>query len=209
MPGNCGACGIPFQKTTEVVKCTGKCGLHYHSVCTDLRTQQVIAMLNENRIDWICNFCRAYTGSRKVKDMKVSSQINRKSQPNISDQIRSLMSEFAELRICAEEVLKKTEELEAAFNYINEAKHSETYRAAKRVRRYNKETNDHVKNLTLDLSRLQESKGYFKMGKTNGLRICNEVTLYTVQHLAKSLKIHVYLLAVLLFVFFISEICTC
>lgn len=206
MPGNCGACGIPFQKTTEVVKCTGKCGLHYHSVCTDLRTQQDITMLIQNRIEWICNFCRSYTSSRKVKNIKDSSLINRKSQPNISEQIRSLMGEFAELRICAEELLKKTDDLETAFNSMNDAKHNETYTAAKRIRRYNKETNDHVKNVTLDLSALKESKGCFKMGKTNGLRICNEVTLHTVEHLAKSLKIHVYLLAVLGFVFFISEI---
>jgi len=206
MPGNCGACGIPFQKTTEVVKCTGKCGLHYHSVCTDLRTQQDIMMLIQNRIEWICNFCRSYTSSRKVKNIKVSSIINRKSQPNISDQIRSLMAEFAELRICAEELLKKADELETAFSNIKEAKHNEAYRVAKRGRSCNKENNDHVKHLTLDLSGLQESKRCFKMGKTNGLRICNEVTLHTVEHLAKSLKIHVYLLAVLVFVFFISEI---
>jgi hypothetical protein len=119
------------------------------------------------------------------------------------------MGEFAELRICAEELLKKTDELETAFNNINEAKHNETNRAAKRVRRYNKESSDHVKNLTLDLPGLQESKGCFKMGKTNGLRICNEVALHTVEHLAKSLKIQVYLLAVLVFVIFISEIYAC
>lgn len=209
MPGNCGACGIPFHKTTEVVKCTGKCGLHYHSVCTDLRTQQDITMLIQNRMEWICNFCRSYTRSRKEKNIKVSSSINRKSQPNISDQIRSLMGEFAELRICAEELLNKADELERAFNNINEAKYNETNRVAKRVRRYNKEINDHVKNLTLDLSGLQESKRCFKMGKTNGLRICNEITLHTVEHLAKSLKIHVYILAVLVFVLFISEIYAC
>lgn len=209
MPGNCGACGIPFQKTTEVVKCTGKCGLHYHSVCTDLRTQQDITMLIENRIEWICNFCRSYTSRRKVKNIEDSSLIKRKSQPNISDQIRSLMGEFVELRICAELLLKKTDELETAFNNINQAKHNESYRVAKRVISYNKGTNDHVKNLTLNLSGLHESKGCFKMGKTNGLRICNEVTLHTVEHLAKSLKIHVYLLAVLVFVFFISEIYVC
>jgi proteasome assembly chaperone (PAC2) family protein len=132
--------------------------------------------------------------------------MNRKSQPNISDQIKSLMDEFAELRICAEELLKKADELETIFNNINEVKQNETNRDAKRVRSYNKETNDHVKNLTLDLPGLQESKGCFKMGKTNGLGICNEVALHTVEHLAKSLKIHVYLLAALVFVFFISEI---
>ena len=209
MPGNCGACGIPFQKTTEVVKCTGKCGLHYHSVCTDLRTQQDITMLIQNRIEWICNFCRSYTSSRKVENIKVSSLINRKSQPNISDQIRNLMGEFAELRVYAEELLKKTDELERAFNNINEAKHNETNRVAKLVRRYNKETNDRIKNLTSDLSGLQESKGCIKMGQTNDLRICNEFTLHTVQHLAKSLKMHVYLLVVLVFVFVVSEIYAC
>jgi hypothetical protein len=141
--------------------------------------------------------------------MEDSSMTNRKSQPNISDQIRSLISEFVELRICAELLLKKTDELERAFNNTNEAKHNETYRVAKCVRSYNTETNAHVNNLTLDLSGLQESKGCLKMGKTNGLRICNEVTLRTVEHLAKSLKIHVYLLAVLVLVFFISEIYAC
>jgi response regulator RpfG family c-di-GMP phosphodiesterase len=166
-------------------------------------------MLIQNRMEWICNFCRSYTRSRKEKNIKVSSSINRKSQPNISDQIRSLMGEFAELRICAEELLNKADELERAFNNINEAKYNETNRVAKRVRRYNKEINDHVKNLTLDLSGLQESKRCFKMGKTNGLRICNEITLHTVEHLAKSLKIHVYILAVLVFVLFISEIYAC
>jgi pyruvate formate-lyase activating enzyme-like uncharacterized protein len=119
------------------------------------------------------------------------------------------MGEFAELRICVEELLKRIDELERAFNNINEANQNETNGVAKRVRRYNKETNDHVKNLTMELSGLQESKRCFKMGKTNGLRICNEVTLHTVQHFAKSLKIHVYLLTVLVLVFFISEIYAC
>jgi hypothetical protein len=134
---------------------------------------------------------------------------NRKSQPNLSDQIRSLMGEIAELRVCAEELLKKTDELETAFNNINETKQNETNRDAKRVRRYKMETNDYVKNLTLDLSGLQESKGGFNMGKTNWLRICNEVTFNTVENLAKSLKIQVYLLAVLVLVYVISEIYSC
>jgi hypothetical protein len=119
------------------------------------------------------------------------------------------MGEFVELRIYAELLLKKTDELEAAFNNINEAKHNEIYRVDKGVRSYNTETNAHAHNLTLDLTGLQESKGCFKMGKTNGLQICNEVTLHTVEHLAKSLKIHVYLLAVLVLLFFISEIYAC
>jgi response regulator RpfG family c-di-GMP phosphodiesterase len=197
MPGNCGACGITFQKKTEVVKCTGKCGMQYHSVCTDWRTQD-ITMLIQKRIEWFCNFCRSYTSNRKVKNVKVSSMTSRKCQPNISDQIRSLMGEFSELRVCAEELLKKTDELETAFNKINGAKENETDRVVKRVRNYNNETNEHVKNLTLGLSR-----------KTNGLRICNEVTLNTVENLAKALKIHVYFLAFLVLVFVISEIYVC
>jgi len=166
-------------------------------------------MLIQNRIEWICNFCRSYASSRKVENIKVSSLINRKSQPNVSDQIRGLMCEFSELRIYAGELLKKADELERVFNNINEAKHNETNRVAKRVIRYNNETNDHVKNLTLDLPELQESKGCFKMGKINGLGICNEVALHTVEQLVKSLKIHVYLLAALVFVFVISEIYAC
>lgn len=209
MPGNCGACGIPFHKTTEVVKCTGKCGLHYHSVCTNLRTQQDITMLIQNRIEWICNFCRSHTSSRKVENVKVSSLINGKSQPNVSDQIRGLIGEFAVLRIYVEELLKKTDELERVFININEAKHNETNRVAKRVIKCYKETNDDVKNLTMDLPALQESKGCFKMGKTNGLGICNAVALHSVQQLVRSLKIHVYLLAVLVFVYVISEIYAC
>jgi hypothetical protein len=108
------------------------------------------------------------------------------------------MGEFSELRVCAEELLKKTDKLETAFSKINEAKENETDRVVKRVRNYNNETNDHVKNLTLDLSR-----------KTNGLRICNEVTLNTVENLAKALKIHVYFLAFLVLVFVISDIYAC
>jgi hypothetical protein len=108
------------------------------------------------------------------------------------------MGEFSELRICAEELLKKADELETAFNNINKAKQNETDRVVKRVKKYNNETNNHAKNLTLDLSR-----------KTNGLRICNEVTLNIVENLAKALKIHVYFLAFLVLVFVISEIYAC
>jgi len=119
------------------------------------------------------------------------------------------MGEFAELRIYAEELLKKTDELERVFNNINKAKRSDTNSVAKRVIRCNKETNDHIKHFTLDLPGLQESKGCYKTGKTNGLGICNEVAVHTVEQLVKSLKIHVYLLAVLVFVFVISENYAC
>jgi hypothetical protein len=119
------------------------------------------------------------------------------------------MDEFSELRICLEELLKKIEELQTAFNNISKAKQNETKKVAEGVRKYDKETNDDVKKLTLDESGLQESKGGFNMGKTNESRFCNGVTLYIMEHIAKSLKIHVYLLAVLILVFVISKIYAC
>jgi hypothetical protein len=206
MPSYCGACGLTFNKSTEVVKCTGKCGLHYHSVCTNLRTQQDITMLIQNKIEWVCNFCRSYTGNKNVKNINGLSLLNRKSQPNISDQVRSLLGEFGELQTCVDELLKNIDKLGVAINNMNKTKHNETNRVTKRLRSHDKETNNYVKNLTLDVSGIQESEGGFHKGNTNVPQFCSKDTSAIIEDIAETLKIHVYLLAVLILVFVISKI---
>jgi hypothetical protein len=119
------------------------------------------------------------------------------------------MGEFAELRICLEELLEKIHELEIAFNNMNKAQHSETNTVAKRVSRHDKETNDYVKILSLDESGLQESKRGFSTGETNESRFCNEFTLSITERTARSLKIYAYLLTVLALVFVVSKIYVC
>jgi hypothetical protein len=207
MPAICGACGIDLHKTTEVVKCSGKCGLNYHSICTDLRTQQDIEILVNGKTQWFCNFCRSNSCNTIVENVNNSSRLCKKIEPKTSDQVRSIMDEFFELRIHVEELLNKLNKLEIAVNDINTAECKDSRRVIKCLHIYDKKPNDYVDNLNLKISGRQESEGNFHIGESNVQLSRDGYIAISLEHIAKSLKVHVYLLAAITLIFVICKIC--
>jgi hypothetical protein len=207
MPANCGACGIELHKTTDEVKCAGKCGLNYDSICTDLRTQQDIEILVSGKTQWFCNSCRSYSCKRIVENINDSSRLCKNIEPKISDQLRSIMDEYFELRIHVEELLKKLNKLEIAVNDINIVECKDSRRVIKCLQTYDKKPSDCVDNLNLKISERQESGGNFNIGESNVQLSCDEYVAINLESIAKSLKVHVYLLAAITLIFVISKIC--
>jgi hypothetical protein len=208
MPANCGACGIELHKTKEAVKCSGKCGLNYHSICTDLRTQQDIEILVNGKTQWCCNFCRSNSCNTIVENKNDSLRLCKKIEPKVSDQVRSIMDEFFELRIHVETLLNKLNKLEIAVNDINTAEYKDSKRVNKCLQIYDKKpNNDYVDNLNLKISGRQESEGNFNIGESNVQLSRDGYMVMNLENIAKSLKVHVYLLAAITLIFVICKIC--
>jgi hypothetical protein len=208
MPANCGACGIELHKATEVVKCAGKCGLNYHSICTDLRTQQDIEMLVNGKTHWVCNFCRTYGCNKTVENVNDTSRLYSKIEPKVSDQVRSITDEFFEVRIRVEELLSSLDNLEIGVNNINKTECKDSRRVIKGLETYHKGPNNYSNNLTLKISGLPKSQGSFNVGKPNGqLSRDGHNIIILLEHIEKSLKLHMYLLAAITLIFVICKIC--
>lgn len=205
MPANCGACGIELHKTTDEVKCAGKCGLNYHSICTDLKTQRDIEILVSGKTQWFCNSCRSYSCDRIVENVNVSSRLCKKIEPKISDQLRSIIDDFFELRIHVEELLNKINKLEVAVNDINTADCKNSRRVIKYLQTYDKKLRDCVDNVKI--YEQQESEGNFNIGESNVRLSRDEYMATNLERISKSLKVHVFLLAAITLIFVICKIC--
>jgi hypothetical protein len=207
MPVNCGACGIELHNTTDEVKCAGKCGLNYHSICTDLRTQRDIEILVSGKTQWFCNSCRSYSFNRTVENVNDSSRLCKKIEPKISDQLRSIMDDFFELRFHVEELLNRLNKLEITVNDINTAECKNSKRVIKCLQTYDKKPSDYVDNLNLKITERQEQEGNVNIGESNVQLSRDGYMTINLECIAKSLKMHVYLLAAIIVIFVICKIC--
>lgn len=202
MPADCAACGISFHKTTDIVKCAGKCGLHYHSVCTNLRTQEELTMLSKKKTQWVCNYCRFQFSDTRVQNVNDSSQANKDIEPNISDLARSMMDEFADLRIRIKLISKKLNKLETDINNIK-TEHTDAKRVTESLRRRNKDSNNYINNSMSYMSGRQESDQSYVVKSTVTLSP-DENTSKVMKIVAESMERFLYLLAVLT-LFFVAK----
>jgi hypothetical protein len=104
-----------------------------------------------------------------------------------------------------EEILNKLNKLEIVVNDINTAECKDSRRVIKCLQTYDKKPSDCVDNLKI--SERQKSEGNFNIGETNVQLSRDGYMAINLECIAKSLKVHVYLLAAITLLFVICKIC--
>jgi hypothetical protein len=201
MSSNCGACGIELHKTTERIKCAGKCERSYHPICTNIRTQQDIEIFVTGKTQWFCNFCRYNVCDRIIDNVNNSSRSSQKIEDTISDRVRIIIDEILALRIQVEEILNKLNDLEIAVYDIKAVQWKCTRKTMKCQQRNDKKYNEYADHLNLNKPGRKEREGNCNSGESTVQLSCEGYLTIIRETVAKSLKVRVYLLAAITLIF--------